>query len=467
MDSSATLTSTDLIHQYRNLQFPFSLKLEKNDGQLYCEIPLRVLPGRRISCFGTWRGQPVFAKLFFNRNAKKHWQRELDGYQAIKQTSCFTPKMLYAASTDHEKIYIILFKKIPGATPFQSYWPTLNDQQKQQILLQLTTILKEQHIHGILQSDLYFDNFIIANNKIYCIDCGGFTQHKKPLAHQAALKNLAQLLIHTKPLTQPELQNILATYNHPEQPSPQEFSQLIYKTKQQHDDRVLKKIYRNCSEFVRKDEKNEVRIYRRDHQQLLHHLLDYPDATLKYAHIIKRGNSSTVGVIKLQNKSFVIKRYNIKNWRHFLSRCWRPSRAWRSWYNAHMLQLIGINTPKPIAIIEKRFGFLRHKAYYITEYIPGETLDTITKDSPNLQSVINSITSIFHKLAYYNIHHGDMKATNFIMHNSQLFLVDLDAVKKYNSTKKFSLAFTADKMRFLENWHSQKELHKLFQDALT
>ena len=67
----------------------------------------------------------------------------------------------------------------------------------------------------------------------------------------------------------------------------------------------------------------------------------------------------------------VVKRYNMKSVSHRISRLFRRSRASRAWSYGHLLNSLGIRTPHPIALIEERFGFLRGKAYLITEYCSG------------------------------------------------------------------------------------------------
>jgi hypothetical protein len=54
-------------------------------------------------------------------------------------------------------------------------------------------------------------------------------------------------------------------------------------------------------------------------------------------------------------RTLVIKRYNIKGFAHWLKRFWRPSRAWHSWREGNRLAFLGIATPKPLAVLEKRF----------------------------------------------------------------------------------------------------------------
>lgn len=74
----------------------------------------------------------------------------------------------------------------------------------------------------------------------------------------------------------------------------------------------------------------------------------------------------TVVRVSVSDLDCIVKRYNLKNLRHALSRCWRPSRAWHSWRAGHLLRHLGIATPEPLAVLEERFGFLRRRAFLVT-----------------------------------------------------------------------------------------------------
>ncbi len=186
-------------------------------------------------------------------------------------------------------------------------------------------------------------------------------------------------------------------------------------------------------------------------------LLENPDEFMK-AHILKEDKTftTTVALVKIDNKSLVIKRYNLKSFFHALKRAIQPSRAARCWYYSHLLQTYNINTPAPIAMIEKRFGFLRRQAYFISEYILGPDGFYVFRDHPtvaedakiyakNTIELINSLHSL-------NISHGDFKASNFIYNNSVPYLIDLDAMRQHKSRNKGKIKLEKDRKRFLLNW---------------
>jgi hypothetical protein len=70
---------------------------------------------------------------------------------------------------------------------------------------------------------------------------------------------------------------------------------------------------------------------------------------------------------------------------------------------------------------------------------------------------------LFRKLG---IHHGDCKATNFLLFDNAPCVLDLDAMGEPLSRQTFNRLFNADRRRFLQNWQSRPELQEWFDDQL-
>ncbi len=194
--------------------------------------------------------------------------------------------------------------------------------------------------------------------------------------------------------------------------------------------------------------------------------LNYPDNFITHGRTLEHDGTCTVSRISLSDYSLMIKRYNNKNFWHSVNRRIRPSRASICWKNAHLLQYHKILTPRPIAILEKRFGPLRGKAYFLTEYVDGcqllEFMSQIT-DQNKLKKIADAIIKIFIKLYKQNIRYGDTKASNFIVSGDDIYLIDLDSMRKYSSVRyKLNKSFKKDKARFMKNWQNQPKIRQLF-----
>lgn len=150
---------------------------------------------------------------------------------------------------------------------------------------------------------------------------------------------------------------------------------------------------------------------------------------------LKAGDSTTVMQTKLDGVSVVIKRYNLLNWLHQLKRLVSPSRAWRCWQNAHILMRFKIATPLPVAYYEERWLWvLRRRAYFVMSAAAGENVADIFNSvpiHPDKQKACTLGMALLAQFARHKIGFGDMKATNFLLQQGQVIVLDLDGMRVY------------------------------------
>lgn len=134
-----------------------------------------------------------------------------------------------------------------------------------------------------------------------------------------------------------------------------------------------------------------------------------------------------------------------------------------------LFEQAGISIPRPIAYIEKRFGPLRGKSYFINEYIEAENLFTyITTHADPLDTTTTErkVVELFEALRTTGINHGDMKATNILVCDEKLLVLDLDAARKADDGSLFKRGYEKDRFRFLKNWKNHPDLYQRFDAAL-
>jgi tRNA A-37 threonylcarbamoyl transferase component Bud32 len=238
--------------------------------------------------------------------------------------------------------------------------------------------------------------------------------------------------------------------------------------------KFLKKIFRHSGPFICQKNWQQLSIYDRSYDSenfraFLNSLDELLDS--KACAIIKRGNTATVGVIKMDDgHALVIKRYNIKGFWHAIRRALRHTRAAVSWENAHLLNFYEINTLAPVALIEKRFGPLRRTSYFISSYLEGIDCGSYFGGNAALTSeqkeMAGRISALISNLAEVNISHGDMKASNIIISSKQPMLLDLDALRQHRLKIIHKRAFARDMQRFLRNWEMLSPAYNLFESSL-
>ncbi|HQM88406.1 MAG TPA: lipopolysaccharide kinase InaA family protein, partial [Methylotenera sp.] len=181
---------------------------------------------------------------------------------------------------------------------------------------------------------------------------------------------------------------------------------------------------------------------------------------------IKNGNTCTIAKAEIAHRAVVIKRYNIKGLSHKVSRAFRKSRAATSWANAFRLQMANIATPKPLALFEERFGVLRARAYFVSEFVDAPDIAQFfaqTTDIETKQQVALEVAKLFYRLYLLKISHGDCKATNIKIKDGKPLLLDLDAMQA--NAWNFESKHVKDLQRFMRNWQHAAALTTLFKDA--
>ncbi len=185
------------------------------------------------------------------------------------------------------------------------------------------------------------------------------------------------------------------------------------------------------------------------------------------AKLLKSDAASTVACISFDGRKYVAKRYETRGLWHVCKRAFRRSRAERCWLAALQLARAGIDTPRPVAVVERRLGPLRGRAYYLTEHVDGELCSTyLRRQCPQRDAIVDAVATTFARLYRHRLSHGDMKATNLLVGDGRLYLLDLDAARAHRTTGGHARALLRDKRRFLANWNDVAELRDRFERAL-
>jgi tRNA A-37 threonylcarbamoyl transferase component Bud32 len=461
------------------ISLPFQLTLIDSDKPLICQEVLRIVPGKRLVVSARWDDQIVVAKLFYSRDAKRHVKRDIEGADILQHANVPAPKLLYRGSTHKKRTQVIIFEKIEECASLESIWQNRNQYLEVDALMRSFTVeLATQHVLGIVQQDLHFNNFLVTDKRIYTLDGGAITHVDNPLDKKTSLENLglffAQLGAGTEELQRELFSVYVKARGWLVKTADLELLQTsLKKSWQDRWRRYHKKIFRNCSAFKKIDKVFKTIIYDREYQSpALLNLLQHPEEIFTDANtvLLKKGRSATVAKFTLDHRTFVIKRYNLKNTVHWFRRCLRETRAKTTWRLAQRLCLFGISTAKPIAYIENHYLGLRGKSYFLMEYVPGQHsgdfFAAFHADDPQFEFVAKRILMLFQQLSELQITHGDLKNTNIIIHREQPYLIDLDGMSEHKLRLRFQRAYKKELRRFMRNWESMPSIFALFTELL-
>jgi tRNA A-37 threonylcarbamoyl transferase component Bud32 len=434
------------------------------------------LHGRRAVMKGEWNGQPVYAKLFFGKDAVRYAARDRRGAEALAKAGLATPALLYAGKIACSQGEILVFREVLGAQNTEVVWDT-DVEARFAIAKMLVREVARHHKAGLLQTDLYLKNFLLQGDRLWTLDGDGI-RHMPFFAARAGCQNLALLLSKFDVLELAAwLQDLLAVYVEERGINPLPLKKLAgLVEKQRHrviDGYADKKVFRDCTDVM---VQKSLRVYGARMRAFLDEFSEIaPDnldrmITVTGQPRLKSGNTCTVGLAEIAGRNVVVKRYNIKSWLHGIGRLWRRSRASISWANAHRLRMHAIATAAPLALVERRFGPCRLQAYFLADFIDAPDMETWMRDrqvdADTKELAAGKLARLMYKLRLLQIAHGDMKATNIYIDGTEPVLIDLDSMGHYHCRRWFERKHVRDLQRLLRNWADRPHIQRMLVKAL-
>ena len=442
-------------------------------------VLVRAVPGKRYVYRARWQGQDVYAKVFTGKNNAYYAGRDLAGVQQLLVADIETPPVLFQGKIRDAQAQVLVFLAIVQSRNAEEAWFACDAKVRFELAQKLTVALARHHQAGLVQTDMYFKNFLVQGDVVYTLDGDGIRRLPFIFKQRQRLRNLATLFSKMDVLNDQWIPELYACYcrqlkvAHTLADEAEVWS-LTQKIRSQMASAYAdKKVFRTCTDVKVTRRFNYFLAVCRDFG-LAPASLDLLDSALadKKANL-KNGNTCTIAKAVIADRQVVVKRYNIKNFWHGLNRALRPSRAAASWANAHRLVICNVATPKPLALMEERFGFLRRRAYYVSEYADApDALQFFAQSSATEEkkAVARNIATLFYRLYLLKFSHGDCKATNIKIVNLVPVLIDLDGMQACRWPHLFDWLFerrhVKDLKRLMRNWEHDVETRALLKLAL-
>jgi hypothetical protein len=178
--------------------------------------------------------------------------------------------------------------------------------------------------------------------------------------------------------------------------------------------------------------------------------------------VLKNDRSSTVFKIGADNRfDIVIRRDNYVSILKYLKRVIRKSRSRKIWENGQLMKYFGLKTINPIALIEDYRFFVRTGSYVVYEYIDGMTLRAYFRN-PDISDtdkniIASKLVQDIYKWHSLGITHGDPKASNILIREDEIYLIDAEDIKIPKSRWSKIHAITRDKYIILPHWQKYPE----------
>ncbi|GAA5315043.1 MAG: lipopolysaccharide kinase InaA family protein [Candidatus Pelagadaptatus aseana] len=434
------------------------LPLQLEAPQLQLQQWLRVLPGKRYVAKALLNDSLVLVKLFLGGRAQKKVEAEIAGSQALAERNLPTPELL-ASGVSGNRGWVV-YQWLDQAITLQQLAGisveglSSKHQRCPESVLQVAELIARMHDGGLIQQDLHPGNFIFASGQWWVVDAADVVLSAEA---EAKKQNLAVFLAQIPPVWVSDVLNKLES----SESDHDDVVAMAHKWRAWRALDLARKSLRDCTLF---QVNQTVRGFSSGWRDGVAIPSDW-DTLLEQGERLKDGGSATVGLIEYGQQKLVLKRYNLKNWRHWLKRFWRPTRAWHSWFVGHRLRVLGVPTPKPLVMAEERFGPLRGRGFLLSQQAPGDDILVACKDAESTRAVAADIAAMLKIFIREKISHGDFKGTNLLW-DGQLHLIDLDAVQWHRDHGKWRKAFGKDISRLLRNWPEGSEQHRVMSEMI-
>lgn len=460
----------------RDIKLPFTLELSSGNC-VVCQQILRLLPARRLVCRAVQNDRVLLLKLFMGNKCRIEAEEDSRGVNALAEAGIATPKLIELTSVSGKGYPVLLFEYLDHARDFREVWEQADGRVRGEMLGALLEMVAVQHMSGLRQRDFHLRNFIVnSTNRIFAIDGGDYSVSRRQVGKYYSLKNLGMLFGHLPVDQLPQQRRLLEAYF--KLRGWRDYGRLYRKVlsisnrfRRRRARVISSKAFRNCSEFC----------VRRSGRLLIYQQREFPSAELDHwiqntgldltdrgSVMLKDGNSQTVWKTRIGEREVVVKRYNLKSWWHALKRAISRSRASRSWQNAYRLRAYHIPTPQPLAMIEERRGPFRGRAWLLTSYSKGTKANLFFDsaiDEKQLSWGVEALADMVYRFAANGLVHGDLKATNLILGEEGVQVIDLDSMFQPVMPGRREREISADRERFLANW-SDYRLRRRFAARL-
>lgn len=431
---------------------------------VHCTTALRVLPGRRWVLAGKEAGRSVVAKLFLDvaRTARRDFERERNGAQALARSGVPVPELVAAGRCVAPPGWCLVSARLPGR-------PLLGAVNELRALEAWADTLARLHRAGLTQTDPHLGNFWWDDARVAVLDAGAVRCAPWLRWPSVARPVLARALAELPLSADTHVGALLRRYAGGRGWEPEDwartFERVLSRARRRRGDRFVRKSHRPCREFdTGRNWRRSFALDRTFDGPELRALIADPDRAFGAgAQWLKQGRSAQVVRWTLPTGEVVVKRYLARDALRALRRAPRPSRAARAWNAGQRLRLFGVPAARPVALVEWRLGPLRTRAYLVSAYVFG----TPFTEAPDVQARHEALRALLHAFAALALSHGDLKASNvLITPQGDAVPLDLDATRRHRWRAPWRRAHARDRARLLRNLDHDPATHATLVRAL-
>lgn len=424
-------------------KFPFQLIIkrvpEKQTECLLCTDLLRAVPGRREVYDAQWSKREMIIKVFSSRfSSKRHLKREWESLVTAAARNLNVPEPLFYGRTETGAWAVVVEKIAESTTALAEFERLRNPSEILGLLIPIGRELALYHIKGVIQKDLHLGNFLLQNGKVHLLDAAQMQFFPGEIDRKKSIAQLAMLAAWLPDSRKEDMRILCEEYFEVRDWRYEESDEILFRKqlvlhRKRAIKRGIKKSLRTSKRYIKVTDKQYTAVFDRDfYNAVTDDFIGRLDELMDAGTILKNGKTCYVSHFTRDDNDIAGKRYNHKGFIHSLRHTIKGSRARSCWKHGHRLRMLGIPTPKPLAFIERRRGFLVWESFLITEYVHGQRLYEYLRDenvSEEHSSIKQKVKELLNEMAKNRITHGDLKHTNIIITQNGPVLTDLDSVR--------------------------------------
>lgn len=417
---------------------PFTLMVDGDP--LHAEETLRHLPGRRLAVRARWRGETVFAKLFFAGHQQEA-RREAARHRELLVAGLAAPALRHDSQDDHGAVLITDW--VAG----ESGQRALRGERGLALAKDLLDSLFSLYHAGLRQRDLHLDNFLFDGERFQVIDPGEMAPLPGGARRATAiLENLALFCAQTPLDLRDALMEKVRERLHIEGLEAEGFPARVRRRSNRRLRSAMKKWRRESSAIGVWSEHGERWLYQRglptQQRDALAATLRAPDSLP----LIKKGSRVSVH----GDDCWVIKHYRQGGAKARLRARFFRTRADISWVMGWTWALLGVPTPRPVMLRRRPDG----GAVIAFPRVPGVPLSVLMEtDRERARRVAPTVEHWLSRLGEAGFWHGDAKAQNILINaDDQPMFIDLDGAGFSVRIDRRRRRAIRDRARFQRNW---------------
>ena len=447
---------------------PLEFLVDDDNGTqepLVLEKVMRTIPKRRICGRARWRDQDVFAKIFLAVDrVEKHLAREKEGSAALESRGIKTAAIVHCGSITGPDLpdgaRVLLFRWVAGAINLDKLvHSSLSVTKSLSLLKNLVRTIAEHHESGVLQKDLHFGNFAVCDQEIFTFDAGSIEVKRNAVNKSDAQDNLTLLFAQIDPAYNSSIPMLVDVYiaerGHEDlRPDIPKLWRKTLKERHRRMDRFMDKTLRSCrltQEFELASGRKV--LLDKKHAEELESVVDGIEANED----LKDGRE-----VPLFGKRLRLRVYDTEGSTVFGFGDKGP--ASRAWQNAHRLQLEGVPTAQPLALLQASG---KGSAWFLSEHPIASSLETVLKTQSKLtDEFAEQVAHLLQRLEQLNLSHGKLLRRSFIYDDKTVRLVNLETLSELKDRDVNTRAVTTQDMQdALECWRDHA-FYEVLRNAL-